>query len=208
MVNILLLLRDVSRLQEFRFVRNDQREAAAKAFDRGIQCILRCQIIVGGNKTVWCAQHDEKDFQPRPGRSYELVSLSGGESVGIVRLLMSIERPTPEVIASVQGAVAWFEAAKLPGIKEVKKEDPNTVKGYDKVVIADAAAPPMWARFYQISTNKPIFSDRDGVAKANLADIGYERRNGYAWLGYWPRDLLAKDYPAWKQKWMNPSPSD
>jgi hypothetical protein len=34
------------------------------------------------------------------------------------------------------------------------------------------------------------------VAKHDLAEIGYERRNGYAWLGYWPRDLLEKEYPA------------
>jgi PelA/Pel-15E family pectate lyase len=58
----------------------------------------------------------------------------------------------------------------------------------------------LWARFYEIGTNRPIYSDRDGVAKRNLADIGYERRNGYAWLGAWPRQLLEKDFPAWKQK--------
>jgi lysophospholipase L1-like esterase len=58
----------------------------------------------------------------------------------------------------------------------------------------------MWARFYEIGTNRPIFADRDGVAKHDLAAIGYERRNGYAWLGYWPRPLLDKEYPAWKQK--------
>ena len=33
-----------------------------------------------------------------------------------------------------------------------------------------------------------------------LAAIEYERRNGYAWYGYWPADLLKKDYPAWKAR--------
>jgi lysophospholipase L1-like esterase len=37
------------------------------------------------------------------------------------------------------------------------------------------------------------------VAKHELAAIGYERRNGYAWLGYWPARLLEKEYPAWKR---------
>ena len=41
--------------------------------------------------------------------------------------------------------------------------------------------------FYEIGTNRPIFSDRDGVPKRELADIGYERRNGYAWYGNWPQ---------------------
>ena len=68
------------------------------------------------------------------------------------------------------------------------------------MVVKDPSAPPMWARFYEIGSNQPIFCDRDGVPKRNLADIGYERRNGYSWLGYWPRDLLEKEYPAWNAK--------
>ena len=74
-------------------------------------------------------------------------------------------------------------------------------KGWDKVVVKDAAAPPMWARFYEIGTNKPIFCSRDGVPKDTLAEISYERRNGYSWLGRYAADLLAKDYPAWQKKW-------
>ena len=68
-------------------------------------------------------------------------------------------------------------------------------------VVADASAPPLWARFYDIDTNQPIFCDRDGVAKRQLGEIGHERRNGYGWYGPWPAALLEKDYPAWKQKW-------
>jgi PelA/Pel-15E family pectate lyase len=66
--------------------------------------------------------------------------------------------------------------------------------------VKDAGAKPMWARFYEIGTNKPIFSGRDGVKKYSLAEIEYERRNGYAWLGYWPEELLAKEHPAWKAR--------
>ena len=146
---------------------------------------------------------NEIDYSPRPGRSYELVSLSGSESVGIVKLLMSLEHPTPEVVRSVRAAVEWFESAKLPGIKVVQQEDKRAPKGFNKVVVPEPGARPMWARFYEISTNKPIFSDRDGVAKASLADIGYERRNGYSWLGYWPETLLQKDYPEWEKKWKD-----
>src|SRR5207249_3502286 len=109
----------------------------------------------------------------------------GSESVGIVRLLMRVEHPTPEIVRSVRAAVDWFEAAKLPGIKLAQKADSKASKGFDRVVEDDPAAPVMWARFYEIGTNKPIFADRDGVMKHRLAEIRYERRNGYAWLGYW-----------------------
>jgi pectate lyase len=202
MVNLMRFLRDVADADAFAFVDADRRTAARASFDRGIQCILKCQIVVGGKKTAWCAQHDEKDFQPRPARTYELVSLSGAESVEIVRLLMSLDHPSPEVIAAVEGAVAWFESAKLTGIRQVMERDPKSPRGFNKVVVKDPAAPPLWARFYEIGTNRTIFSDRDGVAKHDLAEIGYERRNGYAWLGTWPADLLAKDCPAWKAKWL------
>jgi PelA/Pel-15E family pectate lyase len=101
-----------------------------------------------------------------------------------VRLLMSLEHPSPQVIAAVDGAAAWFESAKLTGMRQEQQKDANSAKGYNKVVVKDPSAPPMWARFYEIGSNQPIFCDRDGVPKRNLADIGYERRNGYSWLGY------------------------
>jgi PelA/Pel-15E family pectate lyase len=139
-------------------------------------------------------------LSPAPARTFELASLSGAESAGIVRLLMSLEKPTPDVIRSVDAAVAWFESAKISGIKVEQVEDKNAPKGTEKIVVKDVSAKPMWARFYEIESNKPIFSGRDGVKKYSLAEIEYERRNGYAWLGYWPETLLVKDYPAWKAK--------
>jgi PelA/Pel-15E family pectate lyase len=202
MVRVMELVRDVGRQDRFGFVDAERRKAASTAFDRGVQCILKCQIRVAGKRTAWCAQHDEADYSPRPGRSYELVSLSGAESVGIVRLLMSLDNPSPEVVRAVEEAVAWFESAKLEGIRVVLEPDKTAPKGRNKVVVKDPKAAPLWARFYEIETNKPIFADRDGVKRYALADIGSERRNGYAWYGTWPQVLLEKDYPAWKRKWV------
>jgi pectate lyase len=199
-VRLLEFLREVATSQRYTFVDATRRKAAKDAFGRGIDCILACQIKVDGKLTAWCAQHDEKDYRPRPGRTYELVSISGGESVNVVRLLMSLDDPSPAVVRAVESAVAWFEAAKITGIRVEVRKDDRAPRGRNRVVVKDAKAPPLWARFYEIGTNRPLFSDRDGVKKYDLADIGYERRNGYAWLGYWPRRLLEKDYPAWKQR--------
>jgi PelA/Pel-15E family pectate lyase len=200
MVRLMQLLREVATADRYGFVDADRRAAARRAFDRGVECILRCQVRVGDKLTAWCAQHDEKDYRPRPGRSYELVSLSGAESVGIVRLLMSLDDPSPEVVRAVEGAVAWFEAVPLRGVRQVVEKDAQSPRGWNKVLVKDLSAPPLWARFYEIGTNRPLFADRDGVAKYDLAAIGYERRNGYAWLGTWPQKLLAEEYPAWKKK--------
>jgi PelA/Pel-15E family pectate lyase len=200
MVRLMEFLRETCTSPLYGFIDEPRKARARKAFDDGVQCILKCQLKLDGKLTAWCAQHDEKDYSPRPGRAYELVSISGAESVGVVRLLMSLDKPAPEVVAAVEGAVAWFKAAELEGIKVVEVQDASAPKGKDKRVVEDPAAPPMWARFYEIGTNRPIFCDRDGVAKYKLSDIGYERRNGYAWLGDWPQALLEKEYPAWKHK--------
>ena len=102
MVRVMEFLREVYSSKLFDFVDEGRRTAAKTAFDKGIDCILKCQIRVDGKLTGWCAQHDEVDFSPRPARTYELVTLSGSESVGIVRLLMSLDHPSPAVIAAVE----------------------------------------------------------------------------------------------------------
>lgn len=199
MTRLLVFLREVCSSRIYQFVPAKEREAARVAFDKGIDCILKCQIVVDGRPTVWCAQHDEVDYRPRPARTFELAGFSGSESVDIVRLLMSLERK-PEIVKAVDGAVAWLEAAKLTGIRLETRPDPALPRGGDLVVVSDPSAPPLWARFYDLKTGKPFFVDRDGIPKASIAEIGYERRNGYAWYGVWPRELLEKEYPAWKRK--------
>jgi len=201
MIGVMSLLRDIARDNEvFSFVPEDVRDRCRRAVERGLRCILKCQIRVDGKLTVWCAQHDQVTFEPRKARSYELASLSGGESVGVVRFLMQIEDPSDEVIRAIEGAVAWFERSKLEGIKLVRVEDAAKPKGYDHVVVADPTAPPMWARFYDVQTNQPIFCSRDGIPRRTLAEISHERRNGYSWLGYYAQGLLEKDLPAWKRR--------
>ena len=201
MVRLMEFLRETYSSDVYAFLDSTRKQAARAAFDRGVACILKCQIKVAGKLTVWCAQHDERDYTPRIGRSYELPSLSGEESVGIARLLMSLDDPSPEVAEAIEGAVAWFESVKLTGIRVVREKDDKSPKGTNRVVLKDPAAPPLWARFYEIGTNRPLYVDHDGVPKYNLADIGYERRNGYSWLGDRPQRLLQQDYPAWQKKW-------
>jgi len=201
MIGVMKLLRDIAEGKpEFKFVDEDMKKRAGKAVKKGIECILKCQVVVNGKKTVWCAQHDEKNFEPRKARSYELASLSGLESVGIVYFLMEIQHPTPEIIEAVDSAVAWFDEVKIEGLKLVIVRDKSLPEGRDRVLVKDSLADPMWGRFYDIETYKPIFCSRDGIPKSNLSEISAERRNGYCWIGGWANDLLKKDYPRWKEQ--------
>jgi PelA/Pel-15E family pectate lyase len=202
MIGAMSVLCDIAEKRpQYVFVDERRRNKAEKAVQKGIQCILKCQIIVDGKRTAWCQQHDEKTLEPRPARSYEKVSICSGESVGVVAFLMSIDSPEPEIIDAVQAAVVWLDHVKLTGIRQIRKPDESKEDGYDKVVVEDAAAPPIWARFYQIGTNRPIFCGRDGIIKYRLAEIEHERRIHYSWYGDSPARLLAKDYPAWQKKW-------
>jgi pectate lyase len=192
MVRILELLREVSGSSDSAFVDKDVRSAAKAAFDKGIRCILDCQIVVHGKRTVWCAQHDEIDLRPRPARSYELVSKSGAESAAILKLLMSLEKPSPEIRRAIRAGAEWYESAKITGIRVERKNG-------DRVVVEDSHAPGLWSRFYEIDTDRPFFCGRDGVKKYHLSEIEAERRNGYSWYGEWGKEV-AQSYEKWKQK--------
>ncbi len=203
MINVMKFMKDVAenKLPDFTFVDKERREKAAKAVQKGIDCILNTQIRVNGKLTAWCAQHDEKTLKPTTARAYELISISGQESVGILRFLMAIENPSPSVIAAVQSAVAWFDGAKITGMQEKQVADPSKPRGWDIVFTPNPEAPPIWARFYEVETNRPFFCGRDGIKKYNLAEIEYERRTGYSWFNSSPGPVLLREYPEWQKKW-------
>jgi PelA/Pel-15E family pectate lyase len=114
---------------------------------------------------------------------------------------MSLENPTPEIRAAIRGAAAWFDAAKIEGQRVRRVRAPNEDPPFDLVVEADEDAGPLWARFVEIGTNRPMFVGRDGIVHERLADIEHERRTNYSYLGSWARGLLERDYPAWQKKW-------
>jgi len=196
MVNVLELLRDASAGDApYAFV-DQARRARAAAVTRGIDVILQSQIEQEGQLTAWCAQHDERTLEPAWARSYEPPSISGGESVGIVRFLMSVEDPTPEIVASIEGAVRWLRSVAMSGVRVHRIPKPNG--RVERVLIEDPEAPPLWARFYELGTNRPLYLDRDSVYRYNFSEIGLERRSGYSYHGTWAAPLLDQESPRWR----------
>jgi PelA/Pel-15E family pectate lyase len=173
MTGVLTLLEDVATGRVVSSADQASRRRAAEAVHRATNMILRAQVRVGGRLTAWCAQHDAVTLEPRPARAYEHVSLSGRESVEIVRFLMR-RPPTPDIIAAVDAAVGWLRSVR--------------------------AADGTWARFYEIGTNRPIFSGRDGIVRYDVREIERERQTGYAWTGTWPTRLIDVEYPRWRAR--------
>jgi PelA/Pel-15E family pectate lyase len=201
MVGVLELLRDVARRRpDYTFVDEARRLKSEKAVERGVECILKTQVKVNGKLTVWGAQHDEVTLAPAPARKFEPVSLASRESVAVTRFLMGVEHPDRRIVEAIESAVAWFNASQLSGIRWIEKADRSQPGGFERTVVKDPQAPPLWARFYEIGTDRPIFEGRDAVVRYSVTEIEAERRNGYGWYTEEPSKLIDKDYPAWQKR--------
>ncbi|MCC6414470.1 MAG: pectate lyase [Opitutaceae bacterium] len=199
MIGVMSLLRDAAQGKEpFAFVDADRRARAAAAVARGMECVLRTQVKQDGKLTVWCAQHDENTLAPAGARHFEPPSLSGAESADITRFLMGVENPSPAIIAAIEGAMHWFQSVAIHGLRIDNAPGPDGKN--DRHAVADHAAPALWARFYELGTNRPIFIGRDKVIHFDFNAIERERRTGYTYLGTWPEKLLAQDYPRWRAR--------
>ena len=170
-VRILQILRDL-RKNPGDVLPEAVRSRAEASFLRGVDCILASQVVVNGRKTAWGAQHDPLTLQPVKARAYEHASLSGGESVDLMELLMGLSSPDPRVEEAVHGAAAWFRETAIHGFDYEPKGG----------LVARPGAGPLWARFYEIGTNRPIFSNRDGVILYSWDQLENERKYGYSWF--------------------------
>jgi PelA/Pel-15E family pectate lyase len=205
MIGCLHVLKDAADgVTQFAWLDSERRDKARDAVQRGVACILKCQIRVDGQLTGWCQQHDEQTYEARPARSFELASICPQDTTEIIRFLMRLEGPGDDVVQAMDAAVAWLTKVELSGIRVEKIEAPKEeflrhTADFDKVVVKDSIAPPLWARHYEIGTNRPIFAGRDGVKKYALAEIERERRTGTLWYGNWPAKLIAQNYPSWRK---------
>ncbi|MGA2265859.1 MAG: pectate lyase [Phycisphaerae bacterium] len=192
MINIMMFLREVAA-GKFAFVDAGRVAKAKTAIDRGLECILKTQVVVNGRLTVWGQQHDPDTFAPAKARAFELPYLTAAESTGVVNYLMDLDNPSPQVRQAVHAAIAWMKQSQLNGIRTVRQNR-------DVVVVQDPNAEPLWARFYDQATGKPVFVGRDSQPKSTLAEIERERRGGYAWYGRWPTEAF-NHYEKWCAKY-------
>ena len=205
MTGIMQLLLDVKQMDEkYAWLTPAMRAALFAAYTRGIDVILKCQIVLHGRKTAWCQQHDFNTYAPAQGRTYEHPSITANESADVVLFLMRIADPDQSIIDAVNAAVEWLESAKITGYRYGKVQIParpyhETMIDYDFEFVPDPDARPVWARYYDLETGSPFLSLRDGTIVYDLAEISFDRRIGYAWYGFWPQRVFAR-YAEWTQQ--------
>lgn len=190
---------------DFSWLEESLRKKVQLAYEKGLECILKMQIVDNGKLTVWCQQHDEITLQPAWARAFEPPSICNGESASVVLFLMSIDKPDRKIIESVQSAVKWFHDSKIYNTRIKTIQAPPEKSQWrtstnDRVVVVDSLAPPIWTRYYELKTERPLFSDRNSKFLYSLAEVSRERRSGYGWYTYAPQEVLDK-YPEWQKKW-------
>ena len=204
MTHAVEILHDVATgAADYLFVPNALKRRAAPAANRGIDCLLKLQIVENGVKTVWAQQYDALTLEPTSARNYEMAALTSDESFPIVEFLMSLPDPTPAEVAAVHAARAWFTKVEIFGYRFGSGDffaDRKSPGGRKMEAVAGAG--PIWARYYQIGTDKPIFGDRDKTIHDDVDDLSLERRNGYSWFNMEGIAVL-NDYKTWAQRHPN-----
>ncbi len=118
---------------------------------------------------VWAQQYNPQ-LEPAWARAFEPPSVCSRESVAAMELLldMYLETGDDKFIAPLPRAVAWFQRS--------------------------AIAPGVWARMYEIGTNKPVYGDRDGKIHYTVEELTPERQTGYSWKGSYGVPALMTRY--------------
>jgi len=196
MTNVLELLQDVvGDDPRYAFIDAARRARLAAALDRGVACALAAQVVAGGRKTVWCAQHDPLTLAPAAARAYEPASLSGVESAHLLKFLMKLPRPSPEVIAAIEAGLAWLEAATVTGVSKVQRDGRT-------IYVADPASTERyWARFHDLTTGRPMFPGKDGIVYDSFAEMAAANDTlGYDYYSTQPGSILRNGQKKWRKR--------
>jgi PelA/Pel-15E family pectate lyase len=173
----------------FAFVPAKVRQRAGASVARGLECILATQIVENGHRTVWGQQHDAFTLQPVAGRNYEPPAQSSSESASMLLFLMRLPHPSPAMAGAIHAAAAWLQKTAI--------RDQAYGRGPDGGRLTPASGgKPIWARFYEIGTDRPIFGDRDKSIHDRVEELSRERRMGYNWYGSGPQEALDR-YAQW-----------
>ncbi|MBM3876108.1 MAG: hypothetical protein FJ386_05230 [Verrucomicrobia bacterium] len=147
--------RDCVRTALDAFHRTGRREFL-EAAKRGGDFLILAQLPEP--QPVWAQQYNAR-MEPAWARAFEPPAACGNESIGAMRTLVEIflETGDAKYLAPIPAALEWFKRSEI--------------------------APNVWARYYELHTNKQLFGDRDGKIYYRIEDISAERRGGYSWRG-------------------------
>ncbi|HMO86556.1 MAG TPA: pectate lyase [Lacipirellulaceae bacterium] len=194
LTHILELLAAVAAQQpQFAQVDEALRAEAAAALAAGLQCAVRLQVVQQGRPTGWCAQYDALTLAPSAARALEPPALSGSESSQLLKFLMTVQRPTPELVTTIEQGLRWLDDVKVTGLARTKR---NGKTVYEPQADSTEA---YWARFYDLATGRPIFPGRDGVVYDSFAAMAEQNSLGYDYFSSRPGSVLTNGQKKWRK---------
>ena len=121
---------------------------------RGGDFIINSQIAEP--QSGWAQQYSH-DMKIVWARAFEPPAVCSVVTARNIRTLVELNLYTKDVkfLAPIPSAIKWLESSKL---------DDN-----------------LWARLYELGSNRPIYGDRDSKIHFTLEEISEERREGYSW---------------------------
>ena len=104
----------------------------------------------------WAQQYGQ-DLKPAWARKYEPPAICSAVTARNIRTLTDLYRYTDDerYLDPIPDAIAWLDSSEI--------------------------ASKLWARFYEIGSNRPIYGDRDGLIHYDYDELSEERKKGYAW---------------------------
>jgi len=104
----------------------------------------------------WAQQYNY-ELKPAWARSFEPPAVCSAATSRNIRTLIKLYLVTGEkrYLEPIPSAIEWLENSKI--------------------------GENLWARFYELKTNRPIYCDRGRKITYNVDELGEERRYGYSW---------------------------
>lgn len=122
--------------------------------ERGGDFIILSQLPAP--QSGWAQQYSH-DMKPAWARAFEPPAVCSAVTIRNIRTLVDLYHYTgnEKYLKPIPAALAWLEASKI--------------------------GDNLWARMYEVGTNRPIYGDRDSKIHYTLEEISEERRKGYSW---------------------------
>ena len=196
MTDLLNLLWDIANQPDYRWLAADLRAAAQAGFHKGVDWLVQAQVLVDGKRTVWTAQHHPLSGAPVAARKFEQISLVSSESAAVLQLFLDKgldkelykEQSIPGVLPALCSGIAWLQQHQIRD-KAWQRHDTGSA-------LVEKKGAQLWARFYSLPQQQPVFFDRDGQVYSDVNQLSLERQQGYGWYQTNAKGVLK----AWKKK--------
>lgn len=188
MTDLLNLLWDIAHRPEYQWLSADLRAKAQAGFAKGVAWLVSAQVLVDDKRTVWTAQHHPLTGAPVAARKFEQISLVSSESAAVLQLLLDKAADKPGVVPALCSGMAWLQQHQI--------RDKAWQRHATGSKLVEKKGAQIWARFYSLPAQQPVFFDRDGQTYTDVNQLSLERQQGYGWYQSNAKGVLK----AWKKR--------